>query len=82
MGSHCCRHHPEARSTGIDWLRAFADLADAVSWSFWLILAPTVCYAAAAVVYGVQGSYPMSVVYAGYSFANIGLLWLDRIMAK
>lgn len=48
-----------------------------MSWSFWLILAPTVCYLAASVVYGAQGKWPLMVVYAGYAFANTGLLALD-----
>ena len=49
---------------------------------FFLILVPTACYAIAAVVYGIQHNWPMVIVYFGYSFANIGLLWLDRLMAK
>jgi hypothetical protein len=53
-----------------------------MSWSFWLILAPTACYAAAAVVYGIQKNWPMVVVYSGYAWANCGLLALDRVMAK
>lgn len=53
-----------------------------MSWSFWLLLVPTVCYGLAAVVYGLQGSYPMSVVYTGYAFANCGLIWLDRLLTK
>jgi hypothetical protein len=53
-----------------------------MSWSFWLILAPTACYAAAAVVYGLQKNWPLMIVYYHYAGANIGLLWLDRVMAK
>lgn len=53
-----------------------------MSWSFWLILAPTVCYLAAAVSYGLQSNWPLAIVYAGYSWANVGLLWLDRVMPK
>jgi hypothetical protein len=48
-----------------------------VSWSFWLICVPTLCYLAAAVVYGMKGNWPLAVTYAGYSFANTGLLALD-----
>ena len=48
-----------------------------MSWSFWLIAIPTACYAAAAVVYGVKGNWPLAVVYVGYAFANTGLLALD-----
>jgi hypothetical protein len=48
-----------------------------VIWSFWLILVPTLCYAAAACVYGAKGNWPLAVVYAGYCFANTGLLAID-----
>jgi hypothetical protein len=54
-----------------------------VSWSFWLILAPTLCYSAAAVVYGIQKNWPLVIVYTGYAFANVGLLAIDvRKMAE
>jgi uncharacterized protein involved in cysteine biosynthesis len=48
-----------------------------MNWSFWLILVPTICYGLAAVVYGLQRNWPLAVVYAGYAFANCGLLALD-----
>jgi hypothetical protein len=51
-----------------------------MSWSFWLILTPTICYSAAAVVYGLQKNWPLVIVYSGYAWANCGLLWLDRLM--
>jgi hypothetical protein len=50
--------------------------------TLWLIIVPTVCYALAACMYGWQKNWPMVVVYSGYAFANCGLLWLDRLMAK
>jgi hypothetical protein len=50
--------------------------------TLWLIVIPTICYALASVAYGIQANWPMSVVYAGYAFANTGLLWLDRLMSK
>jgi hypothetical protein len=53
-----------------------------VSWSFYLLLVPTVAYIAASVSYGVQGNWPLSIVYLGYSIGNVGLLWLDRVMAR
>ncbi len=53
-----------------------------MSWSFWLLIVPTVCYAGESVAYGIQRNWPMAVVYFGYSVANCGLLALDRIMAK
>ena len=46
-------------------------------WSFALILIPTLCYGAAACFYGAKGNLPLAVVYAGYAFANTGLLALD-----
>lgn len=51
-----------------------------MSWSFWLLCVPTVSYALAAAVYGYQKNWPLAVVYFGYSFANCGLLALDRVM--
>jgi hypothetical protein len=53
-----------------------------MSLSFWMVLVPTACYAIAAVAYGIQKNLPLAIVYAGYSVANIGLLMLDRAMAK
>ena len=53
-----------------------------MSWSFWLILIPTLCYSGTAVAYGMQKNWPMVIVYSGYAWANVGLLWLDRIMGK
>lgn len=54
----------------------------AVSWSFWLLCIPTVSYALAAAVYGYQRNWPLAIVYYHYAGANIGLLWLDRVLAK
>lgn len=48
-----------------------------MSWSFYLLLLPTLCYAAAAVVYAKSGNMPLCAVYVGYAFANCGLLALD-----
>lgn len=53
-----------------------------MSWSFWLILLPTLCYSLAAVVYGMQRNWPLVIVYTGYAWANCGLLWLDKIMSQ
>jgi hypothetical protein len=53
-----------------------------VSWSFWLLLVPTGAYLLAAGVYASKGNWPLCIVYAGYTVGNIGLLWLDRVMAK
>lgn len=50
--------------------------------TLWLILVPTLCYAAAAAMYAWQGQWPLAITYSGYSWANIGLLWLDRVMPK
>lgn len=48
-----------------------------MSWSFWLLCVPTVAYLLAGIVYGVNGKWPMAVVYLGYFAANCGLLALD-----
>jgi hypothetical protein len=53
-----------------------------VTWTAWLLIVPTACYAGASVAYGIQKNWPMVIVYAGYSAANCGLIWLDRLMAK
>jgi hypothetical protein len=47
-----------------------------------LIIIPGVCYLAAAAMYGWQGNWPLAITYSGYAWANVGLLWLDRIMAR
>jgi hypothetical protein len=52
-----------------------------MSLSFWLLLVPTVAYGFAAVVYGLQKNWPLAIVYWHYMGANIGLLWLDRVMS-
>ena len=48
-----------------------------MSLSFWLILVPTFSYATASCVYSWQKNWPLAIVYAGYAFANVGLLALD-----
>lgn len=50
-----------------------------MSFTFLFILIPTICYGAASFLYALTGKYPLAVTYAGYAFANIGLLWLDRL---
>lgn len=50
------------------------------SLSFWLILVPTVAYALAAVVYAHEKNWPLAIVYWHYAGANLGLLWLDRVL--
>jgi hypothetical protein len=47
-----------------------------------LILCPTICYALAAVVYGLQKNWPLMIVYYHYAGANLGLLWLDLRLAS
>jgi hypothetical protein len=53
-----------------------------VSWSFWLLLVPTGAYALAATVYVAKGNWPLAIVYAGYAFANCGLLALDLQLSR
>lgn len=45
--------------------------------TFAFILVPTLCYMGASILYGWKGNWPLAVVYAGYAFANTGLLALD-----
>ncbi len=47
--------------------------------AFWFVLVPTLCYAAAMAVYLFRGDAPMAIVYSGYAWANIGLLWLEML---
>lgn len=42
-----------------------------------LIIVPTICYASAAVMYAIKDNWPLAATYAGYAFANCGLLALD-----
>jgi hypothetical protein len=51
-----------------------------MSWSFYLLLIPTIAYLLAAMVYVSQKNWPLAIVYYHYAGANIGLLWLDRVM--
>ena len=53
-----------------------------MSLSFWLVLVPTISYATTAGVYLWQKNWPLAIVYAGYSFANCGLLALDLQMGR
>lgn len=46
------------------------------------IIIPGVCYALQALLCASQKNWPMVIVYSGYAFANGGLYWLDRLMAK
>lgn len=48
--------------------------------TFWLILIPALCYSSAAAMYAWQKNRPLAITYSGYAWANIGLLWLDRLM--
>ena len=53
-----------------------------MSWSFWLLLVPTIAYGLAAGVYASQKNWPLAIVYYHYMGANFGLLWLDRIAGR
>ena len=48
--------------------------------TFWLILIPTLCYSSAAAMYAWQKNWPLAITYSGYAWANLGLLWMDRLM--
>jgi hypothetical protein len=47
-----------------------------------LIIFPGLCYAMAACIYAHQKNWPLAITYSGYAWANVGLYWLDRLMAK
>jgi len=44
-----------------------------------LILILTICFAVAKGAYLVKGDHAMAVVYSGYAWPNVGLLWLDHM---
>lgn len=46
--------------------------------SGWLIIATGLAYAWVALEQGTRGNWPMTVVYAGYAFSNIGLYLLAK----
>jgi hypothetical protein len=48
-----------------------------VTWAFWLVLIPTVCYGLAAVAYGIHRDWPYVVVFTGYALANCGFLAIE-----
>ena len=47
-----------------------------------LIIIPGICYGLAAGIYMLKSNWPLGIVYFGYSVANIGLLWLDKLTSK
>lgn len=47
-----------------------------------LLIIPTLCYGLAAGLYLFKSNWPLAIVYTGYSAANVGLIWLDKITAK
>lgn len=48
-----------------------------MSLAFWFVLVPTLCYAGAMAAYLYQRDWAMAVVYSGYAWANVGLLWIE-----
>lgn len=50
-----------------------------IPWTFLLVLVPTLCYLGAGGLYLAKGNHPLAMTYFGYAFANVGLLWLDRL---
>lgn len=51
-----------------------------MSLTFACVLLPTICYSGAAFLYSSQKNWPLAITYAGYAFANCGLLMLDLAM--
>jgi len=47
-----------------------------------LIVIPGICYAVAACIYALNKNWPLAIVYSGYFWAQCGLVYLDRVMAK
>ena len=47
-----------------------------------LIVIPGVCYALASLIYAYQQQWPTAIIYSGYAWANVGLWWLDKLLAK
>lgn len=50
-----------------------------MSWSFWLILIPTLCYAGTAVAYGIRKDWPQATIFTGYALANCGFLAIEMM---
>lgn len=46
----------------------------------WLVVIVAIIYAGISIAYGLQGAgkYGLAWVYAGYAFANVGLILTDR----
>ena len=53
-----------------------------MTWTAWLIAIPGACYLLAAILYAMQRNWPLAITYFGYCFANCGLFWLDRMIAR
>lgn len=53
-----------------------------ISLAFWFVLIPTLCYAGAMGYYLSVKDVPMSIIYSGYAWANVGLLWLEVMRHK
>lgn len=53
-----------------------------MSWPFFLILAPTVCYGATAVAYAIRQDWPNVTIFTGYCIANCGFLAIELVKAK
>lgn len=53
-----------------------------MSWGFWFVFVPTVCYAGAMVYYLLVGAHQMAIIYSGYAWANVGLLWLEALRTR
>lgn len=50
--------------------------------AFWFVLIPTLCYAGAMVYYLAVGAQQMAIIYSGYAWANVGLLWLELLRGR
>lgn len=46
-----------------------------LGYGFWLVVAVTIAYVGSAIDMGMRGQWPFAIVFAGYAFANVGMLW-------
>lgn len=53
-----------------------------MSWPFFLILAPTLCYVGAAIAFVLARNWPQVVIFCGYALANCGFLAIELMKAK
>ncbi len=48
---------------------------EGLSYGFWLLIGVTIAYVGVAVDLSLRHQWPFAIVFAGYSMANVGMLW-------